>query len=161
MEELRGKGYECFSKSRRNGIDLTNQNAISEVFKEIIPDVIINCAAHVGGIHYLSEHSAEVLDDNLRMMLNLYQAVQKVCPEVKVINPISNCSYPGRLIFIEKKNGGMALFINLFGHLQTPNGCFRSFQNVILCNTDWRVLIFLCQMHMVQEIIQILTELML
>ena len=95
MEELRGKGYECFSKSRRNGIDLTNQNAISQVFKEITPDVIINCAAHVGGIHYLSEHSAEVLDDNLRMMLNLYQAVQKVCPEVKVINPISNCSYPG------------------------------------------------------------------
>ena len=69
MEELHGKGYECFSKSRRNGIDLTDQNAISDVFKEITPDVIINCAAHVGGIHYLSEHSAEVLDDNLRMFV--------------------------------------------------------------------------------------------
>ena len=50
MEKLHGKGYECFSKSRRNGINLTNQNAISDVFKEKTPDVIINCAAHVGGI---------------------------------------------------------------------------------------------------------------
>jgi len=47
MEELHGKGYECLSKSRRNGIDLTNQNAINDLFKKIVLDFIINCAAYI------------------------------------------------------------------------------------------------------------------
>ena len=56
MKELHGKGYECLSKSRRNGIDLTDQNTISDVFKKIALDVIINCSVHIGRIHSLKDN---------------------------------------------------------------------------------------------------------
>ena len=29
------------------------------------------------------------------MALNLYEAVKTVCPSTEIINPLSNCSYPG------------------------------------------------------------------
>jgi hypothetical protein len=37
------------------------------------------------------------------MYLNLYEAINQVNPSIKIINPISNCSYPG-IIDIQDKN---------------------------------------------------------
>ena len=36
-----------------------------------------------------------MIDDNMRIVLNIYKGVKEVCPKAKIINPISNCSYPG------------------------------------------------------------------
>ena len=36
-----------------------------------------------------------MMHDNLQMIVNLYRAVERVCPQTKVIHPLSNCSYPG------------------------------------------------------------------
>jgi GDP-L-fucose synthase len=33
--------------------------------------------------------------DNMLIELNLYKAVQLSCPKAKIINPVSNCTYPG------------------------------------------------------------------
>jgi len=83
----------CFS--RRNGLDLTDFDQTLKILKEIKPEAIINCAAHVGSVHYVTTYAAEVIHDNIQMALNLYKAVKEVCPKTRIINPLSNCSYPG------------------------------------------------------------------
>lgn len=95
MEELQDRGYSPTALSRRNGFDLLNYENTRDRLKELQPEVIINCAAHVGSLHYVTEFAATVVNDNTQMILNLYRAVKEVCPNAKVINPISNCSYPG------------------------------------------------------------------
>ncbi len=95
VEILKDSEHKIFPLSRRDGLDLTNYDLTKKYFSEIKPDVIIDCAAHVGSLHYVTEFAADIVDDNTQMILNLYRAVKEVCPKVKVINPISNCSYPG------------------------------------------------------------------
>jgi GDP-L-fucose synthase len=89
------KGYSLTIRSRRDGLDLTNLTLVEDALARLSPEVIINCAAHVGSVHYVSKYAATVVDENMRMILNIYRAAQKVIPKVKIINPISNCSYPG------------------------------------------------------------------
>ena len=69
---------------------------IKQAFKHLQPDVIYNCAAHVGGLHYVSQRHATIANDNIQMALNLYKAVQASAPNALIINPLSNCSYPGK-----------------------------------------------------------------
>ncbi len=95
VEELNKRGDEVFPLSRRNGFDLTKLDIVVDKFKKISPDVIINCAAHVGSLHYVTEKAADVLDDNIRIIINIYKAVKISSPDTIIINPISNCSYPG------------------------------------------------------------------
>lgn len=95
VKVLEGSDHEVFPLSRRDGLDLTDLASTTEQFSKARPDVIINCAAHVGSLHYVTEYAADVVNDNMRIILNLYAAIKEVCPNVKIINPISNCSYPG------------------------------------------------------------------
>lgn len=87
--------YEVFSASRSNNVDLIDYVSTIECFNKTSPDAIINCAAHVGSVHYVSNHAADIVSDNMQMALNLYKAAAKSCPTAKIINPLSNCSYPG------------------------------------------------------------------
>ena len=59
------------------------------------PDIIFNMASHGGSLHYVKEFAGDVFFDNVQMGLNLYQAVKEFSPNSKIINPFSNCSYPG------------------------------------------------------------------
>jgi len=93
--ELTKLGHDVHSLSRRDGFDLTDLDCTKRFLKEIQPDAIFNCAAHVGSVHYVTEYAADVLYDNVQMTLNIYKALQKECPDAKVVNPLSNCSYPG------------------------------------------------------------------
>lgn len=93
--ESTGGNYEIFAKSRVDGLDLTDYSSAEKCFNEIKPNVIINCAAHVGSINYVTKLAADVISDNIQMSLNIYKAAQKNCPSVKIINLLSNCSYPG------------------------------------------------------------------
>ncbi len=95
MEALELKGYSPIALSRTSVFDLFNYKSAKIKLKELQPDVIINCAAHVGSLHYVTEFAADVVHDNMQMILNLYRMVSEVCPMAKVINPLSNCSYPG------------------------------------------------------------------
>jgi GDP-L-fucose synthase len=92
---LKKKGHKPFSLSRKEGTDIRDLKSFSKKLKEINPDTIINCAAHVGSVHYATTYAADMIDDNMRIVLNIYKGVKDVCPKAKVINPISNCSYPG------------------------------------------------------------------
>lgn len=94
-EELSKKGYIAVPLSRRNGCDITKLQSFKKILKKEKPDAIINCAAHVGSVHYAMANSADMIYDNIKIIANLYKAVKEVCPEAKIVNPISNCTYPG------------------------------------------------------------------
>ena len=86
--------YEIFPLSRADGFDLTDLDTTKKYFYEIKPDVIVNCAAHVGSVHYGLKCPASIVHDNLMMILNLFKAAQEECPNVMMVNLIANCSYP-------------------------------------------------------------------
>lgn len=87
--------HEITSASRADGLDLTDYAGTEKHFAQIAPDIIFNCAAHVGSVHYVTTYAADVINDNVQMSLNIYKAAAKVCPQVKIVNLLSNCSYPG------------------------------------------------------------------
>ncbi len=89
------KGHKAIALSRRDGFDLTNIDLVVEFLAKHRPQVIYNCAAHVGSVHYVMKNAGQVLSDNLRMAVNLYRAVATTDPSIRVVNPLSNCSYPG------------------------------------------------------------------
>lgn len=87
--------FEICNESRRSGCDILNYAVFENKIRDIKPDYIINAAAHVGSIAYVSANAADVCFDNTQMYLNIFKAIQSVNPEIVLINPISNCSYPG------------------------------------------------------------------
>ena len=90
------KSFETISISGKKQVDLTNYAEINEFVRDTNPDHIINCAAFVGGISYGYKFPARMLYENVEMALNLYKVSHQ--NEVKsLINPISNCAYPGGL----------------------------------------------------------------
>lgn len=95
VEVLKKSTHNVFPLSRRDGFDLRDYNSAKNFIGKIKPDAIINCAAHVGSLNYVTMHAAEIVDDNMQIILNLYRAVKEICPRAIIINPISNCSYPG------------------------------------------------------------------
>lgn len=92
---LKDMHHELFPLSRRDGLDLTDYKSTKKYFSNIKPDAVINCAAHVGSLHYVTSYAANVIHDNVQMALNIYKALQEVNSHIKIINPLSNCSYPG------------------------------------------------------------------
>jgi len=74
------------------GIDLRN-GAFQQLCLKTRPTVILNCAAYVGGIQFGYRHPGEIVYNNTLMSANLFEAA-RVSGVARVINPISNCSYP-------------------------------------------------------------------
>lgn len=93
--ELEAAGHEVTSLSRRDGLDLTDLENTRSTLATVAPEAIFNAAAHVGSLHYVTTFAADVFCDNVLMALNLYKAAAAVCPETLIVNPLSNCSYPG------------------------------------------------------------------
>jgi GDP-L-fucose synthase len=87
--------YHIINESRRTGLDMSNYENLKQKINEISPDYIIHAAANVGSISYVTKNSANVVYDNTLMYLNLYKAISETNKNIIVINPISNCSYPG------------------------------------------------------------------
>jgi GDP-L-fucose synthase len=100
---LEDNGLSYFSVSRKNGYDLRKAEDNFRFLEEARPEVIINCAAHVGSLNYVSEFAADVVDSNSRMILNLYEAVQKWNPSVTIIQPIANCAYPASALVYKEE----------------------------------------------------------
>lgn len=94
LAALISKEYDAIGRSRQEGLDLTVLQSAKEHLSNVQPDVIINCAAHVGSVHYGLKYPATIIYDNMMMILNLYKIVSEICPNAMLINPVSNCSYP-------------------------------------------------------------------
>lgn len=96
--------YQIFNESRRTNCDMTDINQLTSTIKKIQPDIIINAAAHVGSIAYVTKYAADVCRDNSLMYINLYQAVSQINKDIIIINTISNCSYPGIIDIQHEEN---------------------------------------------------------
>lgn len=95
--------HQIFLESRRTGCDILNYDKFLGVVKDINPDIIINAAAHVGGVGYVSKISAEVCSDNTLMFINIFKCIKEVNRDILLINPLANCSYPGDTLDILKE----------------------------------------------------------
>ena len=76
------------------GLDLRSENDVIDFFSKINPDIVINCAAFLGGVQFGYEHPAEMFYNNIKMEISLLEAC-KAAKVKRLINPIGNCSYPG------------------------------------------------------------------
>ncbi|GAB2958259.1 GDP-L-fucose synthase [Hymenobacter coalescens] len=96
VEVLRENGVEPVEASLSTGLDLRDTAQATAFLQKHRPDFIVNCAAHVGSLNYVTERAATVVADNTRMILGMYEAVAQACPRAIVINPIANCAYPAK-----------------------------------------------------------------
>jgi len=94
VQRLINCGYEVIPFSRRNGIDITLFNQVDEFLLNTKPDVVINCAAHVGGIAYNALYPVQVYEDNILIGFNLVKACYNNSVR-KLVNIMPNCTYPG------------------------------------------------------------------
>lgn len=94
--KLREKGLNSISLSLRDGIDFRNFEQTKRLFEKEKFDVVINCAAFVGGIQFGYERLGEMFFNNILMSTNLMEA-SRLTGAKRFVNPISNCTYPEQL----------------------------------------------------------------
>jgi len=82
--------------SGKKELDIDNFFDLNQFCKDKDIDSIINCSAFVGGISYGYKYKADLLSKNTQMINNIYETAVKNNIS-KVINPISNCAYPGNI----------------------------------------------------------------
>lgn len=102
------------------GVDLRDANATQDLFNQVRPLKVINCAAYVGGIQFGYKHSAELFHNNLLMTLNLLAASKEVGVQ-RIVNPISNCAYPANsMLFKEDEfwNGPLHESVLVYGFVR-------------------------------------------
>ncbi len=92
--QLQAAGLPFTATSKSLGVDLRNRSELSDLMTDTQPQYILNCAAFVGGIQFGHQHPVELFQNNLQMTLNLLEAAQRF-GVARVVNPISNCAYPG------------------------------------------------------------------
>lgn len=89
------EGISHYGVSRSTGVDLRVQQEVVNLLEIYKPDYIVNCAAHVGSLNYVSKFAGDVINNNVQMISALYEALRKVGKNITVINPIANCAFPG------------------------------------------------------------------
>ena len=77
----------------RNELDLLNQSAVEDFIKLQKPDIVINAAAKVGGIHANNTYPAEFIHQNLLINTNLIHAAWQNGVG-RFLNLGSSCIYP-------------------------------------------------------------------
>ena len=69
MDVLRRASIPCVSASRSEGPDVRDPAAARALLEKHRPEVVVNCAAHVGSLNYVTKQAADVVADNTRMIL--------------------------------------------------------------------------------------------
>lgn len=80
-------------KSNRSELDLFDKKNVEKFVKKHRPDVIINAAAKVGGIHANDTKRTEFILENLKINMNILESCIEM-PNIKIINLGSSCIYP-------------------------------------------------------------------
>tara|TARA_B100000131_G_scaffold323231_1_gene380720 strand:- start:13584 stop:14564 length:981 start_codon:yes stop_codon:yes gene_type:complete len=93
--DVDGNKINVTTASRALGVDLRNYEETKQLLIDSQPRFIFNLASHGGSLHYVKEKASDVINDNIQMTLNIYKAMVEVGCEATVIQPFSNCSYPG------------------------------------------------------------------
>jgi len=93
LKKLKNLGYENIITRSRDEVDLSNQEDVDNLFKNLNIDHVILCAAKVGGIHANNTCRAEFISENLSIGLNVIKSAHKHSVR-KLINLGSSCIYP-------------------------------------------------------------------
>ncbi len=93
VKNLQSKGYKNLVLRSRGELDLKDTQAVNQFYAQEQPDIVIDAAAKVGGIHANNTYPAEFIYDNLVIQNNVingaYQAGVK-----KLVFLGSSCIYP-------------------------------------------------------------------
>lgn len=100
---LKNNNYIFYEIKGKSHVDITNLKEFLNFAEDKKIESIINCAAFVGGISFGYKFQADLLKINSLMATNLYE-VANILNIKNIINPISNCAYPGNLTVYEEKN---------------------------------------------------------
>ena len=65
--------YETVEITGKEHVDITNKNELESFIKDVKPDYLINCAAFVGGVSYGYKYQSKLLEENIKMALNIYE----------------------------------------------------------------------------------------
>ena len=90
---LENKGYTNLLGKTRNELDLRNQQAVNDFFKQENPELVIDAAAKVGGILANNDFPYQFLMENMQIQNNLIDSAYKTGVE-KFIFLGSSCIYP-------------------------------------------------------------------
>ena len=97
------QNFDFFEIPGKDVCDITNYSSIDGIIREVGPEIVINCAAFVGGISYGYKYPVEMLSKNSEMAINVYKASENNQVK-KLINPISNCVYPAKFTTYKEKD---------------------------------------------------------
>jgi GDP-L-fucose synthase len=90
---LEAKGFTNVVGFSSAELDLTDRKKVVEVMSDIKPDVVIDAAAKVGGIHANNTYPADFLSQNLQIQTNLMDAANAANVE-RLLFLGSSCIYP-------------------------------------------------------------------
>jgi GDP-L-fucose synthase len=114
---LKSKNMDFMATSKSLGVDLRDRQSTIDFMCQVQPDYVLNCAAYVGGIQFGLKHPVELFHNNLMMTLNLLEA-SKLSNVKRIVNPISNCAYPGEATLFKEKefwNGPLHESVMVYG----------------------------------------------
>jgi len=89
---LETKENNCFFSTRKD-TNLFSYEETQKIINDFKPDLIINAAAKVGGIHANSTYGSSFLIENLKININILESIIPY-PNIKLINLGSSCIYP-------------------------------------------------------------------
>jgi len=90
---LTAEGYTNLIGATSSQLDLRNRAGVFEFMRENRPDVVIDAAARVGGIHANDTFSADFLSDNLQIQVNVMDAANDIDVD-RLLFLGSSCIYP-------------------------------------------------------------------
>jgi len=93
VKKLKSSGYKNIITATRHSLDLTDSTRVSRFFKKNSPDVVILCAAKVGGILSNNTYRSDFIYDNLMISSNIIKSAHDFGVK-KLINLGSSCIYP-------------------------------------------------------------------
>jgi GDP-L-fucose synthase len=95
-EAFKRKGYEVEACSRRSGVDARCEGELVAYLEQLGPEILVHCAAHVGGIAYNAQCPVAIYEDNLLIGYTALRAAYRARVG-KFVNIMPNCTYPGEL----------------------------------------------------------------
>ena len=90
---LKAEGYDDLIGATSSELDLRDRASVFDFMRENQPDVVIDAAARVGGIHANDTFSADFLSDNLQIQVNVMDAANDIDVD-RLLFLGSSCIYP-------------------------------------------------------------------
>ena len=98
------KNLKVIGASSSLGQNFLEYTKTSKFLKDTKPDYILNCASFGGSLHYVMNNPATIINNNAKIVLNLYSSILELKKKPKIINAMANCSYAGSVNIQKESN---------------------------------------------------------